>query len=164
MRIFIGIPVTNIESYYLSFQEKHKGIKAKWLNPSDLHITLIPPWKTENVEGEIEKLKMFNNMFSIMDVVLTTIQKGGKIITAIGPENSSILKMEKKLKSVFVSTTSKRELLPHVTLARSVNENTIFSQQDINWKVSIDKIALFESIPNFEDKRYRILCEIKLNE
>lgn len=162
MRVFIGISATKLKSEYLSLKDKNKGMKVNWLHPDDLHITLIPPWKTENVEEEISKLKIFKNILKPTSVNFNIIEKRKNLIWATGPPNKKLEKIKRSLEKVFLNNRKNRELIPHITLARKVER--YFPSQQINWKLKIKEIALYKSITKFKDKRYKILHIIKLHE
>jgi len=162
MRVFIGIPATRLKSEYLSLKDRNKDIRVSWLPPDDLHITLIPPWKTENMKEEITKLKIFKNILKPTSVNFNIIEKRKNLIWTTGPSNKKLGKIKKSLEKVFLNNRKDRELIPHITLARKIER--YFPSQRVDWKLEVNKIALYESITNSKNKRYKILYTMKVRE
>lgn len=59
-RVFIGIKVTDeIARQFTEFQGDLVGLPARIINPADMHLTLVPPWRTPDwtvVESQLKKI------------------------------------------------------------------------------------------------------------
>ena len=58
MRIFVSVKIgKELENKIIEWQKSRDDLKVRWLKPENLHITLIPPWETQNIEEVKNKLK-----------------------------------------------------------------------------------------------------------
>lgn len=172
MRLYIGIPATKLKNLYLQFKESNLDIPIDWFHPDDLHITLIPPFSTENKQDEIRKLGIFTNKFKSINVSLPEVESKKSFVWAFGPPSNSLQEIKNELKKRFKSKRTlmykegAEEFIPHVTLARYKNMKEPINKRSVGWNFKAEKIALYESVPlaTRRDKRYKILSEIKLND
>ncbi|MFH1648699.1 MAG: 2'-5' RNA ligase family protein [Patescibacteria group bacterium] len=172
MRLYIGIPAIELKNPYLQFKKNNLDIPIDWFHPDDLHITLIPPFSTENKRGEIRKLGIFANKFKSINIALPEVESKKSFVWAFGPPNNGLQEIKDELEKHFKSEKTlmykerTEEFIPHVTLARYKNMKEPIKKRSVGWNFKAEKIALYESVPltTRRDKGYRILSEIKLND
>ncbi|MDP4266841.1 MAG: RNA 2',3'-cyclic phosphodiesterase [Bacteroidota bacterium] len=177
MRIFIGIQIgEELIKQILKWEDRHQTLLRKiepgadifvrWLKPENLHITVIPPWDTEDIESVKNNLEQINKI-GAFEIMFDYVSYGPKIkhprlIWTGGQTHKKFLELKSNLEDITGIKDNHQETLIHLTLARfkepyfkkissaKINENII-------WKDIVSEITLFQSFPGSE---YKILKKI----
>jgi len=159
-KIFIGVKLSSdLQKKILAWQEKHSDFKVRWLKPENLHLTLVPPWFEENIEEVKEKMSLLKGELRpfILKFDKITIGPNGKHKRLIWLEGKGeeYKNLAKKMQKYF-SVEDKREILPHVTIARFKSFAQEL-QEKIDWPEEVNNLTLFESLGNSE---YKVLYDL----
>lgn len=166
-RIFIAIPISeDVQKEILKWTKRYKKLPVRWLAGKNLHITLIPPWYTDNVETVIKKLKKvecppFDIEFS--KVSYGPDPKRPRLIWAEGTASESVVCLKDKLEKMLPEYKSTyKEWLMHMTIAR-FDPDTFSSfpvkkiDEKVIWQDNIKTFVLMESHLSREGADYEIL-------
>ena len=64
-RIFIGLPISiALQEKIDEWRKQYSNLPVKWLRGKNIHVTLLPPWYTEDIDKEKEILHSFKGMGS----------------------------------------------------------------------------------------------------
>ncbi len=168
-RLFVGIPISSdLEQQIVEWEKNVSSLPVRWLRSSDLHITLIPPWE------EREELEVVSMMEQIRGAVqpcalrFTAVEFGPtprnpRLLWATGTATPEIYAM-KELVEEALDKPSHRSLKPHITLGRCTKplqpgyDYSAF-HQDVEWEMTAQKIALYESHITHTGSTYSKLVE-----
>lgn len=159
-----------LQSRASTFRDAHCKLPVRWVPLDTLHVTLIPPWYCDDVEGIFGKLHDLLDAFKAFDVCFSTISVGPtlrkpRLIWASGGVHDGLGKLQEKLSCLVEPSFSQleRAFLLHVTLARiKKNQKICLVPEIIDWKVTFHSVRLYESILRPLGVEYRILCEVEL--
>jgi 2'-5' RNA ligase len=152
-RIFIGLPIgENLQDKILKFEKKFKNLPVRWILPHNLHITLVPPWYENDIEGIKEKLKFFDLgksfKISFYKVEYGPSKKFPRLIWAVGNNSNELLILRQNLFNILSQEPEQRDFKLHLTLAR-FNFNPKIKLPEINesvyWEDEIKEVVLFRS-------------------
>jgi len=60
-RVFVAIGISSqLKEKIAYWQKKWNHLSVRWIKPENMHVTLIPPWYTTEVDKVIEDLKSVN--------------------------------------------------------------------------------------------------------
>ncbi|UZJ40777.1 RNA 2',3'-cyclic phosphodiesterase [Prosthecochloris sp. SCSIO W1101] len=170
-RVFIAMPAEEVlRSKASSFREAHRNLPVRWVPPENLHVTLVPPWYCDDVEGIFGKLHDLLDTVKAFDVCFGTISVGPtlkkpRLIWASGGVHDGLGKLQEKLSCLVEPRFDKAEkaFLLHVTLARvEKNRKICLVPEVIDWKATFHSVRLYESILRPSGAEYRVLCEVEL--
>ncbi len=177
-RVFIALPISEkLKKKVLKFQKDYSALPVRWLQPDNVHITIVPPWEVKDTkdlkkvfkefEGNIKCLKDLSSI----DIKYKLIRFGPdpkrpRLIWAEGNSLEILPKLKKELTKKLGLELEKRPFKLHITLARfSQSDFKDFPQKRIrqttNWTDSINSICLLESKLTKQGARYKKLAEIK---
>ncbi len=162
-RLFVGIPLAEeltvkVESVK-SIVGEIDGVR--WLAPRNLHITLIPPWESENIAEVITALKAVKLKSFVLE--FTSVSLGPRIseprlIWATGEYSRELSLMRSEIQSAIKNLVyiplgragdNPREFIMHSTLARVKPSFTnLFPKfpMEIDWRMEVREFVLYESI------------------
>ncbi len=166
-----------------SFAKATDG-KVRWLKGKNLHITLVPPWYEEaekiasrelQIEKAVADFKPFELNFK--KLMFGPDPKNPRLILAEGPDGDSPRSSEggagtlkatrDKILNEIGKEPEKRPLKLHLTVARFRPEE--FSgfpikklEEEIDWKLAVNSVILYESQLAHGGAEYEILKEFKL--
>lgn len=171
-RIFIAVAISKEpQDKILKWTKKYKKLPVRWLAGKNLHITLIPPWYTDNVETVIKKLKKvscppFDIEFS--NVSYGPDPKRPRLIWAEGTASENIVCLKDKLEKMFPEyKNTYKEWLMHMTIAR-FDPGTFSSfsvkklDEKVSWQDKIKSFVLMESHLSREGADYEVLEKFNL--
>ncbi len=175
-RIFIALPVSlTIQNNVLEIQNKFKHLKIRWVNPKNLHITLVPPWYEKNIPEVVEKLNKIEGVFQNFKINFNLIEYGPnkfhpRLIWAVGGASPEILKLQQKILECLNKKPENKMFKLHLTLARfNQNFDTNSSIKNlpkldipIFWEDKITKFVLMRSHLLKTGADYEIIKEINL--
>lgn len=178
-RLFFSIPLSeDILDQLIKSVSLIKFNNARWISAENWHVTvlfmgdvqdtLIPEIITES-EEIFKKIKPFD--FKFKKIVFIP-QNNARMIWAEYEKNEVFNELcqaiYKKLKRFILddSANQYKEIIPHITLARLVNNNKqnlpLLIQPRVN-KLQVDKINLIESQLTLQGSIYTRICEFNLN-
>lgn len=171
-RIFIVIAIEKeLKEKIAKCQETLKqsfgksGERIRWALEKNIHITLIPPWETDNIGELKEKLDKisdsdkFNIRFN--KISFGANQHNPQLIWATGVISKPLLNLKDLLEKEFNRPFESR-FVPHITIAR-FNPRYFSSfkikniDKKINWRQKVNAIEIFESYPGEEGIKYKII-------
>lgn len=184
-RIFFAFPLDDaLRSKIITWENEFKkkyNLPVRWIEPRNLHITLIPPWSVE--ESRIEFLKglllpAISRTISF-EIECNTIQFGPssrlpKLMWATGPTPAAMQELknelERILKNADISFQPTREpFMLHISLAHfHAEEFSSFPIQELSESVRffgvVSSVVLMQSILGFEGAEYKTLHHYLLKE
>lgn len=175
-RIFVAVGVSeNLRKEILKWREKRRaafsGAPVRWLAGKNLHITLVPPWREDDVPKAAEalgKLKGTGPFFmEFQRIVYGPTERSPRLIWAEGPASPQIIRLKKAVEDAFGAKGEKRPFRLHLTVARFRPEDfSSFAVQKLDeradWKERAESVLLMESRLSPAGADYEILAEVKL--
>jgi 2'-5' RNA ligase len=169
-RIFIGLPIgENLQDKILKFEKKFKNLPVRWILPHNLHITLVPPWYENDIEGIKEKLKSFDLgksfKISFYKVEYGPSKKFPRLIWAVGDTPKELLILHQNLFNILGPKPEKGDFKLHLTLAR-FNFNPKIKLPEIDesvyWEDEINEVVLFHSHLLKTGAEYEVIARFKM--
>lgn len=173
-RLFVGIPIPpSILGEAVSWQMERERWPVRWVSERDLHVTLLPPWESEDPETDIRRFKAIETLPSRFDIRFSQISFGGveyqpNLIWATGETPPPILDLCATLEQTMSKPSNRMNFKLHATLARFRAGD--FSRlpdkklnEDINWQGAVDRIYLYESHLSPRGAEYDVLAELTLH-
>jgi 2'-5' RNA ligase len=172
-RIFLGIEASSkLKTLVGQWQCNHRSLPVRFIKPSNLHLTVIPPWY-EDPQCVIKRLRhpplsMHSFFLSFYIVRLGPDPKRPRLIWIEGHRSRQLESLKKELGSVG-PCQEKRPLIPHITIARAKrkDEKLLFQThicQQVSWTMEISSCTLFKSYLSPKGAEYEILARIPLME
>jgi RNA 2',3'-cyclic 3'-phosphodiesterase len=170
-RVFIGIPAgEELMAEVTEFRKRHAGLRVRWIKPENLHLTVVPPWESENPVGFCGILEDVASGFQAADATFTLVRPGPvpsrpRLVWATGKASSFFPALRDEL-STRLSPVSveHRPFLLHLTIARVRHEDEralarMELEEPVSWSATFRRLCLYESILKPSGAEYRILCE-----
>jgi 2'-5' RNA ligase len=160
LRLFIALPLTPGLLKKIAFLEdkinKKLGFKLDWIPLKNLHLTILflGYFDYENYSKLIEVFdsSQLTQPFNLKISKLDYGPPGTKRMIWLYIEKNNYLKevkknLEDKLNELRINyRREERELLPHINLLRFKKERNLMSiEEDLNWQISLNEIAIFQS-------------------
>lgn len=167
-RIFVGLPIDcALGQKILAFQNQHLDWPVRWIAQKNLHVTLVPPWQTAEIQPVIEVLKsvsVSNFSMEFNQLNLGPVPKKPRLIWALGQTPAWLTVLRNRLFAALGQVLVSKPYRPHITLARLEKSGTIgvFNKvlpQFISWRFEVGEFCLYESILNPDGADYRILSK-----
>ncbi|MDP2630697.1 MAG: RNA 2',3'-cyclic phosphodiesterase [Candidatus Uhrbacteria bacterium] len=172
-RIFVAIPISDelqqeIERWEQSFQK----FPARWLLGKNLHITLVPPWYEEDIDGVIKKLSSIEMahdrfVFDFFRVAYGPSVREPRLIWAEGETPSQLLALKENIERALNIEPEHRPFKLHLTLARFRPETfSLFPTKKLDehvaWHQICDSFVLMESHLSRAGADYEIIKSFAL--
>ena len=171
-RIFIAIKSSKkFQTLISDWTRERESWPVRWIPKENLHITLVPPWKENNIGGIAARLKRIQGRIRPFDLEFAKIIYGPRpgnfrLIWAEGSEQKSLIELKREIDKIFNIQPVRRVFKPHLTLARFRPENFRFLpkklDERVNFNERIESIEIMESILRPEGAVYAVLKSIKL--
>lgn len=178
-RVFVAIGVSyQLQEQITAWQEKLNHLPVRWIKPENLHVTLIPPWYTTEVDEVISSLESINKIIEPFTITFREVTFGPnpirpRLIWVSADTPSEIIVLKSKLEEVLPRQTwlaqksEKREFLTHLTIARFKEKYFFkFPIKDIHdkvfWEERVSSFLLMESHLAKMGAEYERLAEILL--
>ena len=164
-RIFIAIkPTDHIVKKVQTMQEQLAFLPVHWVPPENLHVTLLPPWKSENYE---HALKTFSSLKIEKPKIALTFEsvqfyKPKNILWAVGRAPEFLGPVIENLRNTFQQPADERKYLMHITLAKHVAAELKVPEVQIDWQFVPEELTLFESLQTETGTEYKTLSSIPL--
>ncbi len=170
-RIFIAVPISGrLQAEIFEWEKKYEKLPVRWLSGKNIHITLVPPWYTDDVGAVIDKLRSVKGEpFEIEfdKVSYGSDPKQPRLIWAGGKAPKEIIRLKDELEKIFPEYKSDyKDWLMHITIAR-FDPGTFSSfpvkrlDEEVLWRDSIGSFVLMESHLSHSGADYEILEELK---
>lgn len=184
-RIFFAFPLDEalqgkIVAWENAFKKKY-NLPVRWIEPHNLHITLIAPWTVDESQIDFLKGLLLPAISRVVafEIECNTVQFGPsprlpKLMWATGPTPIAMQELknelERILKNAHVGFQPTREpFMLHITLAHfHAEEFSSFPVQELSEHVRFfgvaSSVVLMQSILGFEGAEYNILHHYLLKE
>lgn len=170
-RVFVGLKVTpDIAGELARLAQDLKGFAVRLVAPSDIHLTLVPPWNESSPSSAIETLRVVTGKFGAFPLVIQHVGYGPdprrpRLLWADCAATDEIAALRGALLDVY-GQTDDRPFRPHVTLARiRGNGRLIARERPIDRELSltqrVETVELFQS-PLQGERGYRVLAAAPL--
>jgi 2'-5' RNA ligase len=175
-RVFIGLPADDaLRAAAAAFRHSHGGLKARWIRPEYLHVTMVPPWELPDPEPVCMALEVIASSTAPVPVRFDEVSAGPdprrpRLLWATGAAPDSLCTLASQLSGTFGDgKEAQRGFLLHLTIARlnrqEARSSTIMKlHEPVGWDALLDKLCLYESILKPEGAVYRELCRFPLRE
>ncbi|OGM18563.1 2'-5' RNA ligase [Candidatus Woesebacteria bacterium RIFCSPHIGHO2_01_FULL_38_10] len=168
-RVFLGIPVSDRLKRKINnwINDNLAGFNLRIIPQKNLHITLIPPWYEqypEKVISELDRFKAKTEPFFVdfKLIELGPTKKNPRLIWLRGSHNHNLIDLKGKLEKRLSKKLEKRELLPHITIARfkiKDNHKLHFEklEKKISWKERVESFSFYESQLSSHGANYKVI-------
>ncbi len=179
-RIFVGIPL--VEGLIVQAGRVKSSVGeiegVRWLAPRNLHITLIPPWEIENIEGIIKALKAVKSKSFVLEFASVSFGPSAsepRLIWATGEYSRELSLLRSEIQSAMKSLVymklgragdNLRQFIMHSTLARIRPSFTnLYAKfpMEIDWRMDVREFVLYESILKHAGAEYLKLASFALS-
>lgn len=178
-RIFVGIPLAEELAVQAGDIKSIIGEAevVRWLAPQNLHVTLIPPWESENITEVISLLKGIKSKSFILEfgaVSLGPKPSSPRLIWATGNAPVELIMVRNQIQKALNETVriprgriryAPGEFLMHATLARLRPQlSEVFPQlpMSILCRMQVKEFVLYESILKPQGAEYTKLARFNL--
>jgi|ERR1051326_4837142 2'-5' RNA ligase len=144
--------------------------QVRWIAPKNLHVTLVPPWNTEELKVQSEKLKVVKSKpfdISFNKISFGPNEREPRMIWLSGEAGKEILDLRFKILDSLGQKPDARPFKLHVTLARFKSEDfrnfeTKKLNEIVDWRMRVKSFVLMEShlLPSGAD--YEVLEQFEL--
>jgi RNA 2',3'-cyclic 3'-phosphodiesterase len=170
-RLFIAISFAdNFYKYINSFRKKYNHLDVRWLTPSNLHITLVPPFY-EEPDKVISLLKSANFNIKPFDITFEKVEFGPnkrkpRLIWGIGKTPTELQVLSKELHA-RLKIENTRPFKLHTTLARfSTKQFNQFAEKELSevvyWNERVASLVLLASHLSKIGAEYELLYRHKV--
>lgn len=155
-RIFIAIPASSqMQRRVMDFSLAHAALPVRWLQPKNLHITLLPPHELDVDEireladklNGVSGIKPFEAHFKTVD--FGNNPQEPRLIWAHGDMPTELKQLKGEIANASGWEPDNRDLL-HITIARFRAQN--FQPEwrdglkpDVHWTMLVNEFAIYES-------------------
>lgn len=172
MRLFVGIPASEALRANVMRVRDHlpARLPLRWLDGTDLHITLLPPWEAPDPIAASTALSAaaapprFTLFFGQIE---PAPERAPRLIWARAETPSAMLALRDALAAALDRPIERRPLRAHLTLARFRPEAYArlpadAVQHPIRWRMEAREAVLFESRLGPGGARYEPLARLTL--
>ena len=160
----------SLKSDIQTFRNKNTELPIRWSHIENLHITLVPPWYTDNI-GEFTGKLLTRSLPGAFTLILDTVRFGPnpdrpRLLWVTGMPSKEIKTVKSVLEKNLTFKPKYQAFVPHITLGRfrpPIDRN--ISRQfpvDVDWHIFVDTITLFESHLSPKGARYERIAQISL--
>ncbi|OGL77084.1 2'-5' RNA ligase [Candidatus Uhrbacteria bacterium RIFCSPHIGHO2_12_FULL_54_23] len=171
-RIFLALPISReLKNEILSWERGFQNLPVRWLRGKNLHITLVPPWETDDSDKIVTLLNL-KGATGIIELNFSRVTFGPnprepRLIWAEGSTTPQLLKLKSALDVALGREPDPRPFKLHLTLARFRPENFHSCQsktlnEAVAWRDTATSFVLMESHLLAGGADYEVLAEIPL--
>lgn len=168
----MGIKIEKLGQLTRDWWKENIGNKGRVTGKDELHITLTPPWYTNDAEEELQRLIGVERV-PPFEVIFDQISYGPdphkpRLVWATGRAPEDLCNLKDEIDKRLGRKKEKRNYLLHTTLGRfSTEEYMQFKvknlKQKINWRVKINSFQMLESHLFPTGAKYEVLAEFNLD-
>ena len=177
IRVFVGIPASEeISKKITKWAEDHKDWPLRFVSGTGLHITVVQPWDAEESQitdyevrcrEAVKDIKAFKIRFK--EIIFGTSSKRPRLIWTMGVDydREMALKLKSAAETAFGQKPDIRPYNAHLTVARFKEADfekipNKDMHEKVDWEMTVDSIALYESKLLQSGAEYEILKKIEL--
>lgn len=173
-RIFIAVPASEqFHHQAMRFSSAHAELPVRWLQPKDLHITIVPPIEVGQARFDqlVDQLSGVSG-FKPFETHFETVEFGNdpnepRLIWARGPMPVELNQLKGGVEKAIGYHPDRQHPIMHITLARFQQKqfNPAWKskvEKNIHWNMLVDRFAIMESIKINGITQFPILKEFKL--
>lgn len=144
----------NLQRAIVAWQKPFSRLPVRWIAEGNLHITLIPPWYTADIDKTIALLQMVAGR-TIFTATFTEISFGPdpkrpRLVWATGETPQELPGLKKRLEKTLRRKPERRPFIFHLTLGRfrKIEGSTPTIQtfcSDVSWRETFSSFVLMES-------------------
>lgn len=172
-RIFIALPLpSNLQEKITAWSKKVKKLPVRFIEPKNLHITIIPPWYESNIKEIENRLTSFEKSIGKIKIKFHHISFGPhpqnpRLIWIVGDTPPQLIILKEKIEKVLALPKENRPFKTHVTIARFSALNFKYFpikklNEKVDWEVEIEELCLMESKLSKEGADYEVIKKIPL--
>lgn len=172
-RVFVGLKITpEIASQLAQLAAALEQPSVRPVVPTDIHLTLVPPWNETSISDAIEKLGRIAGTFGAFQLIFQHAGYGPqprrpRLLWAGCAATDEIAALRAALLQAY-GQTDERPFQPHVTLARIRGDGVAIARKHpidrpLSLSQCVESIELFQS-PPAGASGYRILASLRLGE
>lgn len=173
VRVFVGLKIApEIATELTRLAAPLKKLPVRLVEPTDIHLTLVPPWKEASPSETVNKLARVAHGFGAFQLSFQHLGYGPqpkrpRLLWADCAANDEITALRAALLQAY-GQTDERPFQPHVTLARIRGNGAAIARKhpiDVPLALTqrVESVELFQSPPPGEIG-YRILASLPLGE
>jgi 2'-5' RNA ligase len=172
-RIFVALPISPaLQNEILVWEQKFQNLPVRWVKGKNLHITLVPPWETDETDKIAKLLNGLKETIGKIDLKFDRVAFGPnlrepRLIWAEGNTPAPLVRLKSSLEVTLGREPDPRPFKLHLTLARFRSEHfqsfpTKTLNESVNWRDTATSFVLMEShlLPGGAD--YEIMEKISL--
>lgn len=154
MRIFVALLLPeDLKEKIVTWQAHHSELNLRLIEKRNLHITIIPPWESDDISEARKILAKFENSIGPQNLNFTEInwgptQKDPRLIWAKSATPKELESFRDDLAIKLEMELKYKDLLCHVTLGRcspaTACGEALF-KTEISWTDTISEFAIMES-------------------
>ncbi len=173
-RLFVAFPVSqDIVNISLRAQGHFPDVSVRWVEPVDLHLTVVAPWTSKDFEEDKKIFMRVTQCIRPFTIHFGIVEPGPTIIAprliwikgkADGPYAAAL---HKQLTRDFDRTHDFKKWVPHITIGRFHKDSSITSPvrtiyEKVDVKERISRISLMESHSISQKTTYSMVAESDL--
>ncbi|HKK54288.1 MAG TPA: RNA 2',3'-cyclic phosphodiesterase [Patescibacteria group bacterium] len=148
-KLFLGIMTSQeIKKQIKDFQEKNRDLPVKWTSLDDLHITLVPPFCTIELDKLISVLDNYNfsKPFNIKSKLVSygPDKENPRLIWLLIQESENLYNLKKEIYQSLNLKLPEQAFLPHITLAKF----KYLDKKDL--EIKFENIDIVEKVQHFD--------------
>lgn len=170
-RVFVAVTLPrSARDEVAAWQARYRQLPVRWISGENLHVTLVPPWYTDDAKAVRETLGMVvGRRFTLnfRNVSYGPDSRAPRLIWAEGETPPELPNLKAAVERYADRDHDARPYAMHMTLARFRPEE--FSSfpvkviaDRVQWSFPAETFALMESHLAPEGAEYRVLEEFKL--
>jgi 2'-5' RNA ligase len=173
-RIFVAVPISEeLQEEILEWEKNYRRLPVRWIAGKNLHVTLIPPWESEEAEKVSMILKTLEGKIGeSFEIVFERVCYGPRkeeprLIWAEGKAPKEIQDLKTRVENILGQRPDGRPFKLHLTLARFNSRDFVKFpiknlDEEVFWRQEVKSFVLMESRLLPEGAEYEVLEEIKL--
>lgn len=172
-RLFVAIPAdAAFRSNVAEVRRRAAFAALRWVQPSMLHVTLVPPFMSGEAHSICRELRRIASRHRPLSLVFERLSFGPTpsrphLLWATGSASGPLLELQQELVTLLAPPDSGRPFLLHATLARYRGRAEKGSRAGewsapIGWRLTARHIVLYQSVATPGGIRYLLRCRARL--
>jgi len=168
-RVFVALKIApEIADELAQMARSLEPFPVRLVMPSDIHLTLVPPWNEVSITDAVEKLRRVAKRFGAFTLEFRRVEYGPeprrpRLLWAKCAAGRDIGELRAALLLTF-EQTDERSFRPHVTLARLRGNGAVIARkypidQDLVRTQRVESVELMQSPPPGESG-YKVLASL----